>query len=393
MITKNLKLNVWVVVLGFSLLASPVLRFSWDYSTQCLFHLLLLAAVLITINYYELSFSLTSDSAVILFFAAASLSLIGACAPAHARNALLVLADGLSVYFLTGFLKAADRKTLFLIPVLLGFLFSTILFIFFIQNPLNYFLKDLLPNDLIINPNIVAGYLLFTFLLSFSYWNDTAQPAVYSRLLSAAIFFGMFLTKSRWALVISSLFGIYLILAHFRQNAGKYKFVLPFILAALIFISVLKLNSGTYLFDRMIWWKAAWKMFLANPLKGAGWGNFETLYLFYRPAFSINTLYAHNLLFQLLSESGILGFASFFLMIYILIFKNASDRSDVFPDSKIMTVSVLGFLSFNLLDYGFYVPSHLMLFFAVLGTFSVRNGNFRARPTLILNFVQMKMII
>ena len=390
---KKLQLNALLLVTGFSLLASPLLRFSWDYSTQCLFHFLLLAAIFAAINYYEISFSINSDSTVIFFFAAASLSLIGAYAPAHVRNALFVLADGIIIYFLAGLLSAGQKRALFLIPVLLGFLFSLIFFIFFIQNPLGYFFTDLLPDEFIINPNIVAGYLLLAFLLSFAFWKDAAKPAVYSRLLSAAIFIGIFLTRSRWALLISSFFGIYLILSHFRHRPGKYKLALPFLLAALIFISFLKINTGTFLFDRMIWWKAAWKIFLDNPLKGAGWGNFETLYLLYRPALSINTLYAHNLLLQLLSDSGIFGFAAFFLMLYILLFKNTRDGSNMFPEKDIITVTIFGFLAFNLLDYGFYVPSHLLIFFAILGGISTRKNNLRTKPLVRLPILVILILL
>jgi|GEM_PF-3102017 len=374
----NTKLNGWALFIIIILLASPILRFSWDFTTQSFIHIFSLAAIIIAINYFEVSLSLNLDLPVLIFFLAAIISLPGTIEIGHVRNGLLVLFDSLVLYFLAGFADSKQRKAIFLVPVMIGLWLSAILFFFFILNPFKFLLEQALPAEFIINPNLVSGYILLSFFLSLAYWRDSQYNRQFTA-LSIALLLGIFLTRSRTALALAALFGGYFVYKHSRPSFGRLKVLMAFVALALILFSFLKIGTGTFVFDRIVWWKAAWRMFLSHPFKGVGWGNFENYYLFYRPALTINTLFAHNIIFQLLSETGIVGLVSFLLMLYFLLFRNAGISSEDFPGKETAVLCILGFLSFNLFDYGFYVPSHQMLFWTIMGTLQQRRTARRQR--------------
>jgi O-antigen ligase len=74
------------------------------------------------------------------------------------------------------------------------------------------------------------------------------------------------------------------------------------------------LNGGTLApgesVRRLYWWAAGLRMFAAHPLLGVGLGNYASAYRAFRVGAVQNTLYPHNVLVELLAETGLLGFAS-----------------------------------------------------------------------------------
>lgn len=67
--------------------------------------------------------------------------------------------------------------------------------------------------------------------------------------------------------------------------------------------------------SRFALWGAAGAMFVQHPILGAGYGNYRSLYGDYIPGAAPDQLDAHNLYLQFLSETGVIGFASFFAVI------------------------------------------------------------------------------
>lgn len=63
-------------------------------------------------------------------------------------------------------------------------------------------------------------------------------------------------------------------------------------------------------------WKAAFLMFEANPIGGIGFGNFAEEVLYVDPSLSFWT-FSHNIYLDILSETGIVGFAIFLILIGI----------------------------------------------------------------------------
>jgi len=69
--------------------------------------------------------------------------------------------------------------------------------------------------------------------------------------------------------------------------------------------------------QRILIWKASWKMFLDHPITGVGFGTFSKVYPLYRlpEAVEENMAFAHNLPLNLLAETGIFGFLGFISVI------------------------------------------------------------------------------
>ncbi len=67
--------------------------------------------------------------------------------------------------------------------------------------------------------------------------------------------------------------------------------------------------------ERMAIWQSAWNMFLDNPALGIGAGNFDVAYPFYAlPGWNTLPGHAHNYYLNMLAETGILGFVTYFLL-------------------------------------------------------------------------------
>jgi O-antigen ligase len=61
---------------------------------------------------------------------------------------------------------------------------------------------------------------------------------------------------------------------------------------------------------RIEWWMTAFNMWKARPWLGVGLGNFPSAFRAYKTGTSENTLYAHGILMELLSETGVVGLAA-----------------------------------------------------------------------------------
>jgi hypothetical protein len=65
---------------------------------------------------------------------------------------------------------------------------------------------------------------------------------------------------------------------------------------------------------RLMFWAAAWSLFIHSPLIGVGWGNFA--YLSAADIISVRgALAAHNIYLQFLAETGLMGLVAFFYLI------------------------------------------------------------------------------
>lgn len=66
---------------------------------------------------------------------------------------------------------------------------------------------------------------------------------------------------------------------------------------------------------RFLLWQTAWNYFVGSPVIGVGWGNFTALYGLDLTSFNPGELAVHNIYLQLLSETGLVGFVSFFYLV------------------------------------------------------------------------------
>ncbi|MDD5102260.1 MAG: O-antigen ligase family protein, partial [Endomicrobiaceae bacterium] len=146
------------------------------------------------------------------------------------------------------------------------------------------------------------------------------------------------------------------------------------LLFGIIYVSKLKIGFNS-IAERFIWWKTAYLIFKENILFGAGLGNYSVLFKFFRTELVLNTLYAHNLFMQLLSDIGILGLVSFIYLIITFYKKIIYEiKNNVYKYYyKIIALSITSFLFVNMLDYSFFIPANMIMFFIVFcSVFSVK---------------------
>ena len=123
--------------------------------------------------------------------------------------------------------------------------------------------------------------------------------------------------------------------------------------------------------SRLALWGAAGAMFVQHPVLGVGYGNYRSLYGDYIPGAAPDQLDAHNLYLQFLSETGVIGFAIFFVI--ITTFARMAIKLARSPDSfdRLIGIGVGGALAATLIhgmvDYLFNVsPQFGALFWLVL---------------------------
>lgn len=183
-----------------------------------------------------------------------------------------------------------------------------------------FFGEKILPYGTLAHPNILAGLVVIFSILIFNKIKGNGKVQLILILNALLI---IFLTQSITALLTLGLFFLYLILDKIKAKkivvVGVYYFfiiLLPYLMSLSASISP-KLDS----IDRRVALnESAFRMFGENPFLGVGINNF-TVVLEKYSAGSINNEIirfvqpAHNLLFLILSEGGLLLLIVLFLLI------------------------------------------------------------------------------
>jgi O-antigen ligase len=383
----DLKNNWFFVFFAFLLTATPLLRFSWDIGSLTIVHLLSIAAFLYFINSYVPLKISTNDTLYLLFLLTASVSMFGNGEKSMIRDSLFFLLDCLLVSYLWQYVPLRDKKRLLFIPPLIGFFFSIILIYLNLKNP-GLFFTALPPREIFVNPNILAGYLVLALPLSFRFWFGKGKgPAI----LSAFLFAGIVLTRSRWAILTASC-AVFLYILLARRKYWKITAVLAGVSATALIclLSAMKFEQyfteqAGFFGNRIDWWSGAWNMFAHNPWNGVGWGNFGNYYTVFKTAPGLNTIFAHNILLQMLAEGGFLAPLIFLAIITAAAarYTNTLSRNSLskhYYTPVFIAVSSFAFL--NIMDYGFYVPALSVLFWILLASFNDRALSVRRKPLL-----------
>src|SRR5207244_3338596 len=117
-------------------------------------------------------------------------------------------------------------------------------------------------------------------------------------------------------------------------------------------------SVGSDAATRLLLWDTAWNLFKQSPIAGVGWGNFVMLYGDYLKVSWIppEEFDVHNIYLQLLAETGVIGFAIFFSLMFLAgrqawrqfrLGTNALGRALGFGIfGAILTVLVHGFVDF-----------------------------------------------
>jgi O-antigen ligase len=194
---------------------------------------------------------------------------------------------------------------------------------------IEYLLFNTRVSVTLFNPNYLAIYIVFGFVILIFY------KIKYRLILAALILIAMLLTKSD-AVMFGLIIPIIILLIHKLRLKPVYKILLPSVLflffIGLIFSisqSVLSDNNITSFFNSFInnslstgdtlrfdIWKIAVDMFLDNPILGIGYNQFQAFIEFLAPQYSLITIreggfVTHNDFIRILVELGLIGFLPF----------------------------------------------------------------------------------
>ena len=204
-----------------------------------------------------------------------------------------------------------------------------------------------------VTPDVLAGYLIMILPLVF---------LLRKRLFVAIpIFLALLLTGSLGAL-LSILLAAWI---YFHVN-GKFSGKVIFGLAgALLIVSAVLIirnfdpdrlvHPWSSLVMRLHYWRDTLVIIKAHPLTGVGLGNFNLS----------NSRYAHNACLQMWAETGILGVVSFLWLIVRILGNNKR--------VSILSIAAMVFLIHNFIDFTFYLPETVFIWWAIAGLILYEN--------------------
>ncbi len=174
------------------------------------------------------------------------------------------------------------------------------------------------PNDLAL---ILQVPLCFSLVYLFS--RKTKWQRVGMLLITASLITSTLLTQSRGGLLSlgAAIFMVILIRVEHKIRAftitgiGSIGVVLFSGLGARLFRSE-EQGLGESAMGRLYAWEAAWKMAVENPITGVGMNNFYNNYYRFTLHWDGKNHAVHSTWFEILSESGFVGFILFVLLIY-----------------------------------------------------------------------------
>ncbi len=123
---------------------------------------------------------------------------------------------------------------------------------------------------------------------------------------------------------------------------------------------------------RCLAWKGTWKAFISRPFLGHGPGTFASIYPVYK-AGGVDTLMAHNSYLQLLAETGATGLAvliAFMIASLTGLYTCLKNSVQLSAIAAVLSAGIVAMAIHNAVDYTWYIPSHQILFMAILGSLS-----------------------
>lgn len=356
-------------ILSVALVISILSKFSFAFPIQVVVFLLVfsLFIYLINTNKFKIDFYIIT---LIGFFLTTCLSYINADFKVNVRDYLIILSSALMAGFSFSFLSTEWKKKVFIVPIFISLWLAMILFTRFATHPELFFQIDNFYEDMALNVNVIAGFLALVFPLFFILIKERKNTKVYVAMM-VFVLFAIFLTKCRIVILLSFISTIIFLLEYRKNKVVKILIMMLIIslIAAIGYASIVKISFNS-VGDRFIWWKTAYLIFRENIFLGCGFGNYMVLFKTFRPELVINTLFAHNIFMQLLAEIGLIGLLSFIVLLFSF-YKKFVDRIIEGQDVSFyayITLSITSFIIINLVDYSFFVPANMLMFFIVFSS-------------------------
>ena len=356
-------------ILSVAMVVSILSKFSFVFPIQIVIFLLVfsLFIYLVNTNKFKIDLYIT---ALIVFFITTCLSYINADFKLNVRDYIIILSSALMAGFSFSFLSVEWKKKIFIVPIFIALWLSMILFIRFLTNPQGFFYGDNFYETMALNINVIAGFFALIYPLFFIYVKNKQNKKAFIA-LTIFVLIAISLTKCRIAILLSYISTIIFLFEYRKNKIIKALIVLSIVLlvCSIVYVSSLK-SSFNSIGDRFVWWKTAYLIFKENVIFGCGFGNYMVLFKTFRPELVVNTLFAHNIFMQLLAETGIvgvLGFSVLLVSFYMKFIKRMKEGENSFFYICIAT-SITSFIIINLVDYSFFVPANMLMFFIVFSS-------------------------
>lgn len=185
-------------------------------------------------------------------------------------------------------------------------------------------IKERLLSSTFIYPNAFAGFLILILPVAIGFYKIEKQYRVILLPCIIILFTALLLTKSIGAflsLVLSILIVTFLIPDKALKNLKYFKILIPItIISFLIILIMINLRGINMMFSHLIGKLESYlkmiEIISKNLFFGYGPGSFETVYN--DPAFGYFRYlkFAHNIIFQIFIETGLIGFILFFLVLF-----------------------------------------------------------------------------
>lgn len=267
----------------------------------------------------------------------------------------------------------------------------------------------------LVNRNHFAGFLEMSiplalgYSLSLSNWDDGKQKSLLKKLVSSdnvykqilliflagIMLLALILSKSRMGSFSSflSLIFFYISYVSFRRNKTQKGWLLLFVIAIAIlyglwiglysvFERFLRIEAEAQ--GRLLVWKDMLSMIRDFPLFGTGFGTFSHAYRLYKQFMEKALVFscAHNDYFQLLAETGVLGFLTLitalilFLLSSLKSLNRFSQEEDYFSFFLVLgrLTEIVSLLIHSLADFNLHIPSNALYFALLIGLVSAISG-------------------
>jgi len=236
-------------------------------------------------------------------------------------------------------------------------------------------------NSLLLGYNSLAGYLILVIPSSIAcaFLAKDRLLRFLGIICTISAIPALFLTQSRGGLM--GLAGIVVLFVWFLvpRRTTRITIIAAGALACILLFASLSVFARFHgiqhdpdALERLPIWTAAVLLFVAHPVLGIGYGNFRLLYTDIVPGAVPGRLDAHSIYFQLLAETGIVGFISFFVLLWFVVSPALKSGRAQNALSRIIALGVLGAVAGTLVhgtvDFLFRVsPQFGTLFWVLLG--------------------------
>ncbi len=229
------------------------------------------------------------------------------------------------------------------------------------------------------NPNNYAEYLILLIPICIAYIlslkSDIAR-FIYTGMLAPCMLC-LLLTYSR-ASYLSFLIAAFVFVLIVNPRLVPFFIILglaaiPFIPSTILnrFLTIGKDTSSNY---RLLIWKGASRMMKENWLMGIGMGpaTFERIYKGVADPYATNAMHSHNLIFQIIIETGIFGLLSFVIFVFSIFKRNLitalkTPSQEYKYYAAAFCATIVSFIFFAMVEYVWYYPRVTLTFWIVMG--------------------------